>query len=153
MHLLSMIYQNICERFQKENKVMVWCAISKNGKFPMVFVESGIRINANYYIENILEPVLKVHSQTMYSNQEWTFQQDSAPAHKAKITQQWCRSQLSDFIASSEWLPSSPDLNPLDYSIWGILEARVSLENIRAAIDSWPKRLRAAVKQGGGRFE
>ena len=76
---------------------------------------------------------------------------------------------------SLERPPSSPDLNPLDFSIWGILEARVnakchrsieslnttflkewdrlSMQHVRAAIDSWSDRLRATVKANGGRFE
>ena len=100
---------------------------------------------------------------------------DSAPAHKAKITQAWCRSNLSNFISTSEWPPCSPDLNPMDYSIWGILEARVnakrhksiealratltreweklSMENVRAAIDAWPKRLKGVRKAKGGHIE
>ena len=116
-----------------------------------------------------------MHGEAMYPNREWIFQQDSAPAHKAKTTQEWCRANLSDFIPESLWPPSSPDLNPLDYSIWSILEAKVnaqrhytieslkasllrewdqlSIENVRAAIDVWPKRLKAVVNQKGGRFE
>jgi len=27
-----------------------------------------------------------------------------------------------DFISSQEWIPHSPDLNPLDYSVWDILQ-------------------------------
>jgi len=66
-------------------------------------------------------------------------------------------------------------LNPLDFSVWGILEARVnkkqhrtleslkrallnewekmSIETVRAAIMSWPVRLQAVIDQNGGRFE
>ena len=29
-------------------------------------------------------------------------------------------------IGVSLWLPSSPDLNPLDYAIWGVLENRIN---------------------------
>jgi hypothetical protein len=163
------------QRFQSEDKVMVWCAVSKKGKFPLVFVESGVKINAQYYIANILDPILKEHSKVIYSEQHWTFQQDSAPAHKAKITQAWCRNNCPNFISSTDWPPSSPDLNPLDYSIWGILEARVnairhrsidslkaslirewdklSIDTVRAAIDIWPNRLKNVIKQHGGRFE
>ena len=31
---------------------------------------------------------------------------------------------MADFITLSEWLPYSTDLNPMDYNIWSILEAR-----------------------------
>ena len=37
--------------------------------------------------------------------------------------QEWCKAHFSDFITSAEWPPFSPDLNPIDYSIWSILEA------------------------------
>lgn len=168
-------HKRTVQRFQKESKVMVWGAISKKGKFPLFFVEKGVKINAKYYKEQVLEPFLKVHGNRMYSNQHWTFQQDSAPAHKAKVTQDWCEDNLPDFIPWTVWPPSSPDLNPLDYSIWGILEARVnakrhnsieslkatllsewdrlSIKDVRAAIDAWPKRLQAVKKHKGGRFE
>lgn len=163
------------QRFQSEDKVMIWGAISKKAKFPLFFVDRGIKIDQKFYKENILESHLKVHARSIYSNRRYTFQQDSAPAHKAKTTQTWCMANLPDFIPASLWPPSSPDLNPLDYSIWGILEARVNakrhcsveslkrtllrewdrlpMETVRAAIDSWPDRLRAAIKEKGGRFE
>ena len=51
------------------------------------------------------------------------FRQDSAPAHRAKATQE-CKADFPDVITSAEWLPYSPDLNPVDYSIWQILETR-----------------------------
>jgi len=30
-----------------------------------------------------------------------------------------------DFIQPSLWLLNSPDLNPVDYAIWGIMQERV----------------------------
>ncbi len=163
------------QRFQNEDKTMVWAGCSKKGKLPLVFVDPGTKVNATYYKSHILVNVVKPQCQQMYTNGKWCFQQDSAPAHKAKICQNWCRQNLPDFISTEEWPPSSPDLNPLDYSIWGILEARVnstrhtsleslkaklqrewdalSIDTVRIAIDSWPKRLRAVVNARGGRFE
>jgi inhibitor of nuclear factor kappa-B kinase subunit alpha len=104
------------QRFQAEKKIMVWCGISKKEKFPMVFIEPGAKINATYYKTHILEKVVRPHGHRIYNGSNWTFQQDSAPAHKAIICQNWCHQNLPDFISTKEWPPSSPDLNPLDYS-------------------------------------
>lgn len=47
------------ERFQAEQKVMVWAAVSKKGKFPLVFVNPGAKINAAYYKRHILVNVVR----------------------------------------------------------------------------------------------
>ena len=54
------------QRFRKEKKVMIWCGVSKRGKFPLVFIESGTRINASYYKTHILENVVEHQGQLMY---------------------------------------------------------------------------------------
>ena len=63
-------------------------------------------------------------AQNHFGENIWTFQQDSAPAHKAKKVQTWCNENFPDFINSQQWPSNSPDLNPLDYSVWGIMEAK-----------------------------
>ena len=35
-----------------------------------------------------------------------------------KATQSWLRAENIEFISKEEWPPSSPDLNPLYYSVW-----------------------------------
>lgn len=105
------------QRFQNEKKVMIWCGVSKKGKLPLVFIEPGTKIDAKYYKENVLEKVLKPEAEKLYGKDDWVFQQDSAPAHKSKLAQNWCRDNLPDFIPTTLWPPSSPDLNPLDYCI------------------------------------
>ena len=48
----------------------------------------------------------------------------SMPAHTARATQNWLQTNCPDFIAKDQWPPNSPDLNPLDYHVWGgMLEA------------------------------
>jgi len=39
--------------------------------------------------------------------------------------QQFLRQNTPDFIAADEWASYSPDLNPLDYCIWHILQDMV----------------------------
>jgi len=41
------------------------------------------------------------------------------PAHTAHATQNWLQTNCPDFIAKDQWPPNSPDLNPLDYHVWG----------------------------------
>ena len=47
--------------------------------------------------------------------------------HRAKATQNFLRDNTPDFISSQEWTPHSPDLNPLDCSVWDILQELVYL--------------------------
>jgi len=155
--------------------VMVWAGITADGKTPLVFVDQGVKINKENYREEILEKVVEPWTQGHFGNRRWTFQQDSAPAHAAKSTQDWCRGHFPDFISKMKWPPYSPDLNPLDYSVWSVLEAKVSAKRhkspdhlkqslqaaweeidedyLRATVDDFPKRLKACVKANGGYFE
>ena len=51
----------------------------------------------------------------------FTFQQDGAPAHTAAMTQEWIGQHCPDMIKKDEWPPNSPDPNPLDCHVWGAL--------------------------------
>lgn len=168
-------YKRTVQTFQNKNSVMVWAAIGWNGKIPLKFVDKGVKINKEYYLNEILISTLSPNVASIYPNGQWTFQQDSAPAHKAKVVQAWLRSNCPDFISTEDWPASSPDLNPLDYCIWGTLEAKVNttphrsieslkrklikewanlpMDLVRASIDCWRRRLSLTVKQKGGRFE
>jgi len=154
---------------------LLWWAVAYDGTTDIHFCEKGVKTGARVYIETVLEPIVKPLSNTLFKNKHWIFQQDSAPAHKAKITQTWLEQNLPEFIASTDWPSGSPDLNPLDYSLWSKLEEIVCrkrhsnisslkealieavdnfpLEIVRAAIDDYPRRLKECVKAKGGHFE
>jgi len=53
------------------------------------------------------------------------FQQDSAPAHSARETIKLWQRETPRFISPDLWPPNSPDLNPVDYKIWGVMQDRV----------------------------
>ncbi|CAF3594855.1 unnamed protein product [Rotaria socialis] len=88
------------QRFQHSGSTMVWGAVSYNGKIPLKFIEQGVKINAKHYQNEILRSTLMPNISTLYSDNQWIFQQDSAPAHKAKSTQQWLVDNCPDFISS-----------------------------------------------------
>ena len=63
---------------------MIWGAVSRRGKLPLVFIEK----NAYYKTvvpEKIVAPVLR----DLYGKDHYVFQQDDAPAHTANIVQAW----------------------------------------------------------------
>uniref|UniRef100_A0A914EAM1 Transposase n=1 Tax=Acrobeloides nanus TaxID=290746 RepID=A0A914EAM1_9BILA len=145
---------------------MVWAAISRKGKSRLVSIKEGVKID---------------RVQTIYL--EKNNGASNKTVHQAIETQAFLREKCPDFIsvdthwrrADGEWSPNSPDLNPLDYSIWSILEAKacakphktieslkralikawneITLEQLASIIDNFPKRLKACVEAKGGYFE
>jgi len=61
----------------------------------------------------------------------FTFQQDNAPAYRAGDTMEFLSRNTPDFISPLPWPPNSPDLTPVDYEVWGVLQQRVYRSCIR----------------------
>ena len=40
---------------------------------------------------------------------------------RSKVTQQWVATHCPDFIDKDSWPPNIPDINPLDYNVWGLM--------------------------------
>lgn len=155
--------------------VMVWGGVCATGKTPLVFVTPGVKVNKEFYVKHILQDALLPWARSHFGQSHWTYQQDSAPSHKAKKTQDWLKAHVPDYIPTSEWPPNSPDLNPLDFSVWGVLQAKVSTtkyknrDTLKAALlkawaeldtnylrelaTAYERRLKACVKAGGGHIE
>lgn len=154
--------------------LMVSVGVSKLGCTGLIFVEPGVKVNGAYYRDVLLSqqllPVMREISGDFF-----VFQQDGAPAHRARETVQLLQRETPDFIPPELWPPNSPDLNPVDYKIWGMMQERVYQTKmhdvaelkqrlidvwdgmqqnvIDTAIDQWRKRLRACVSAKGGHFE
>lgn len=162
-------------RRQGADQIMVWAAVSEKGRSPLVFLPMGrnqVKINQQIYRDKVLRPGLIPWARNTFGSERWTFQQDSAPSHRAIGTQNWLKANVPVLIDRDMWPSSSPDLNPLDFCIWGVLQARAcakkhtSLEAlkvtltrewnslsddvIRAACASFRKRLQLVVKAKGG---
>jgi len=55
----------------------------------------------------------------------YVFQQDGAPEHRARDTITMLQRETPEFIPPEIWPPNSPDLNPVDDSICGMLQEGV----------------------------
>lgn len=71
--------------FRWKFQVMVWAAVTASGRSPIAFIESGFKVNATHYRENVLEAALEPCARKHFGRRLWTFQQDSAPSHKARV--------------------------------------------------------------------
>ena len=108
-------------------KVMVWFAVCSKGVSPIVIFVEGT-IGHAQYIREVLPVALKYGNDILRTY--WTFQQDGAMPHVHHLTQQWCKDNFPSFIDKDHWPPNSPDLNPLDYSIWDELAHAVNWDKI-----------------------
>jgi len=153
---------------------MVSVGVSGLGSTELIFIEPGVKINGAYYRDVLLLQHLLPAIRDL-SGDYFIFQQDSAPAHRAKETVELLSNETPDFITQLLWPPNSPDLNPVDYKIWGVLQERVyktriqNVEHLKKrlieewtnfdqriidmAVQQWRCRLKACVTAEGGHFE
>nr|CAD2168833.1 unnamed protein product [Meloidogyne enterolobii] len=113
---VSPLSDKLITHSQHLQSVMVWAGICASVKKPLIFVDPGVKVNKDYCLREILQRVVKPWSKSHFGRRVWIFQQDSAPAHKAKEVQDWCKANFPGFISAQEWPPYSPDLNPINYS-------------------------------------
>ena len=92
-----------------------------------IFVKKGVKTSAKVYNNTVLGPDVKPLNNTSFRNEHWSFQQDSAPAHKANYTQDWLQGNVLNLTAPGDWPSSSPHLNTLDYKLWAVLEGTPTL--------------------------
>jgi hypothetical protein len=105
----------------------------------------------------------------------WVLQQDGAPSHRSAATVAFLDANGISYIEPTMWPPNSPDINPVDYAVWGALEqtvykhkprnvnelkdaikaewGRLSQRLITRSIDQWRSRLAGVVSNNGGHIE
>ncbi|KAI6658756.1 hypothetical protein LOD99_15079 [Oopsacas minuta] len=71
------------------------------------------------------------------------FMQDGAPAHTAKLTQEWYEHNLPAFGHKAEWPGNSPHLNPID-NLWAIMKDKVDELEQAITVNGLIKNLKKA---------
>ncbi|CAM4772621.1 unnamed protein product [Rotaria magnacalcarata] len=119
----------IKEKRKFPQKVMVWPGVCSKGITPLVIFDEGT-VDHACYIEKVLPVALK-YGNKVFGN-DWIFQQDGAKPHQHHLTQQWCLNNFPSFIDKDRCPPNSPDLNPLDDSIWDELANAISWNKVKS---------------------
>ena len=65
--------------------------VSYDATTKLHFCKKGVNTSAKVYEDTVLEPVVKLFNNTLFSNEHWSFKQDLASAHKALSTKVWLR--------------------------------------------------------------
>ena len=152
----------------RKGGLMVWGAISKNGGLRLVCVEGSI--TAESYIDLLENDFFNIVEENLPDDFIWMH--DNAPPHVALRTKGYLERKG---ITTMEWLPMSPDLNPIE-NIWSILQKEVykkkkvyknttelwdaitsawhalPLETFRNLYDSIPGRLIKVLEEKGERI-
>lgn len=113
------------------DKCTAWCAISGLGVIgPLWFEEDerSVPITKERYIEKIRTFQQALIDRGINLEEQWLMQ-DGATPHTANLTMTFLNenfngrliSKRSDFV----WAPRSPDLNPLDFFLWGYCKSNV----------------------------
>ena len=147
-------------------QVMVWGGISRDLRTELVHVPVTLT-GANY-----VETILRQHVTPFFQeHQGLTLQQDNAPPHRARITQDYITNNNMQIL--HPWPAASPDLNPIEH-VWDIIGRHVESADprpqnnaqllqsltdawndipqasIRHIIDSMRRRCQAVINAGGG---
>ncbi|GBM84838.1 hypothetical protein AVEN_95667-1 [Araneus ventricosus] len=109
---------------------MVWMGISAIGVTKPRFVQPGIKINSEYYIQKILKPFLKDDYCRLYLIGDAVSHQDSAPSHASRVTQKLFTDQQVEFLKPQRWMPNSPDAAPCDFFLWGHLKNKLNKRRV-----------------------
>ena len=77
--------------------LMVMGVVSNEGDvMPAYFFPQKLKINTQVYLD-LLQQVMVPWMKSVAAGRPFTFQQDSAPAHKAKKVQAWLKANVPHF--------------------------------------------------------
>ena len=165
-HDLRKENQYLMSRHSGGGGVMVWIGFTHDRKLALYLWDSTVTAtNIVDVLESEVEPFFDE-----VDDPSWTFYQDNAPVHSARLTQGWL---LDKNIMTERMPPYSPDLNQAENVIsmlcrlvyengrqfLTVAQLKVAIKKawpkvpqigINNAIDSMPARLAAVINHAGG---
>ena len=154
-------------------KRMFAAGFSWRGPTRLYIVENNAKVNGEYFLENILKPMLLDDLPRLYGKDagKVILHMDSAPSHTKKIVYEWLDTNGFKYFSKEQWLANSPEISPMDYFVNGHLKnelqkrgyesvdgmvkcakdvwSKIPLEMFKNALKSWPERVLAIHKARG----
>jgi len=146
--------------------------LSSHCRIPLA--NKGENVTKEVYLR-VLTNVVKPWMETVSSGKPYVFQQDGAPVHTSHLVQNWLSDNVDMFWSKEFWPPNSPDLNPLDFYVWSVVErvtnksrhpnvallraaieatfADMDCDALKRACERFRPRMEAVIQAGGGYIE
>ena len=99
------------------DSVQSWC-------YAAALLGTRAIVNGDYCWNTVLLNMLLPDIRSVFWDY-YVFQQDGAPAHGARDTVTMLQRETPEFIPPEMWPPNLPDFNPVDCSIWDMLQEMV----------------------------
>lgn len=129
---------------KKPASAMLLGAVASTGEVsPPIWFDGGFRLTGADYVETLRETLVPWMRQVARKHRTtFVWQQDGAPAHTSRAAKDFLRSKVP-FWDKEMWPPNSPDLNPLDFSIWNHI-SRTACAKPHPNVDSLMKAVNSA---------
>ena len=122
---------------------MVVGAMTGRGVVPLIKVPPNVKINADYYIKDVLKPLLEESVAKLYPGEldKIFVRHDAASSHTAKKTVLYAQNlkrRLGITIIPNSQIPiKSPDTSPMDFYGFGMLKQRLHLRQASTLDGVW----------------
>jgi predicted acetyltransferase len=159
----------------------VVAAVSGRGVLPLIKVPSKVKINAEFYVDCVLRPILENHVPRLYSGeiQKVFFPHDKATSHTSSKTHDYLidlKSKIGiNFISNDEVPVKSPDASLCDFwafsrlkqelfnaeartipGLWKVCNRiwnQITLKEVTSAMNSWKRQCRLISLSDGNHIE
>jgi len=164
-----------------DESFMVVGIITGKGTLPLIRVPSKVKINAQYYIDFVLQPLFEIHLPRLYGKnmKKVFFHHDKASSHTANLTIGYLEEMKTKYgitYLEKEDIPvKAPDASPMDFygfgylkqellkrrattldGVWKIAQgvwSDIKLDTIKKVFASWKRRLRMVSAMDGAHIE
>ena len=86
-------------------------------------------MNQYNYIETLENALIPTRDIFFSGDDQWVFQQDNAPCHKAKSVTAWFKANQVNVLS---WPARSPDLNPIE-NVWSWINRKLAKAPVTSA--------------------
>jgi hypothetical protein len=163
-------------------RITIWAAVSKQSVIGPIFIEENV--NSHNYVELLENKFIPAVQRLGNLNRSW-FMQDGARPHRTPEIFDLLEKHFQERVIAFEypkfkgkgfdWPTYSPDLNPCDFWLWGMIKDRIyvnqptTIDQVKLAIqsefekicsemltnvhDGFIKRLRHTIATEGKHFE